>query len=99
MVMPINFLNKLPKIRALCLRQCGIRNFNNENEDVLLKLPELRNLNLEENMLTEFSCINFVLFPSLQILNLNGNMITQIRKQFAKVHKYSQYYSNTVLPN
>ena len=37
-----------------------------------------RNANFEENRLTEFTCLNFIYFPSLQILNLNGNNIKQI---------------------
>ena len=33
---------KLPMLRALCLRQCDIKNFNTEESKHLLQLPELR---------------------------------------------------------
>ena len=76
--MPTHLLSQFQSLRALSMRQCGVGNFNTVDCDELLKLPCLRNANFEENRLTEFTCLNFIYFPSLQILNLNGNKIKQI---------------------
>ena len=76
--MPCHLLTQLQSLRALSMRQCGVGNFNMDDSDETLKLPCLRNANFEENRMTEFSCLNFIFFPSLQILNLNGNQIQYI---------------------
>jgi len=73
---PVELLLLLPQLRALQLSRCNIMKLKS---NLYCRMNELRNLNLEQNNISDFNCFHFVImFPVLQVLNLTGNALTRI---------------------
>ncbi|CBY34790.1 unnamed protein product [Oikopleura dioica] len=72
---PIDLLRKLPGLRALELRKCGIKEIPEVRLGLSFGLKDLRTLNLEHNSIKYFGFTHYQMFPGVQILKLSENRL------------------------